>query len=75
MGLADCIKCWDANCSCGWDYRHWEIERLKNRRNIFNKIIEFKTQNPNAKFSNFLEKETEDDKRFAKFMEFWIIKC
>jgi len=27
MGLSSCEKCWDTPCTCGWEYRHYSIER------------------------------------------------
>lgn len=28
MGLADCPKCWDAVCCCGYEYESWSKKRI-----------------------------------------------
>ncbi len=68
MSLSDCVKCWDTPCTCGWDYRNYSVEYLKKRKRLFEKIIEFKEQNPNANFSECMRDETKDDKAFIKFI-------
>ena len=29
MAMSDCIKCWETPCRCGYDYRNWSLESLK----------------------------------------------
>ena len=68
MSMSDCIRCWNAPCSCGWDYRDYSMEKLKEMRGIFDTIIKYKEENPNFKFSEFMDKETEDDKKLMKIL-------
>lgn len=70
MSLSDCIKCWDTPCTCGWEYRDWSIEQLEHHAKMLNKILFFRKQSPNLKFSIFFSApETEDDKRFMEYMK------
>ena len=71
MSFSDCTECWDTPCVCGWNYRGYSIENLEKRKRFFEKIIEFKKKNPNAKFSDGFvhsSEETKDDKKFMKYM-------
>ena len=38
MSLSDCEKCWDTPCTCGWDYRNWEKEKIIE---FFTKILKY----------------------------------
>ena len=67
MSLSDCIKCWDTPCTCGWDYRNYSIENLKERKRLLEKVIKFKKKFPDAKFSECMGDETIDDKTFMEF--------
>jgi hypothetical protein len=58
-------------CECGWDYRNYSIETLQERVGMFAMILAFKRRNPDAVFSTFSEKETEDDRRFMEFIGAW----
>jgi hypothetical protein len=30
MSMSDCIKCWEAPCKCGYEYRNWsKDERIR----------------------------------------------
>ena len=65
MGLAGCPKCWDALCCCGFEYRSWSIEELRGQIRILEKIIKFKEENPNVRFS-LRYPDIESEKRFMK---------
>lgn len=67
MVLSDCEKCWDTPCTCGWDLRRRSVKYLEEQKAIIERVIEFKRMNPKAKYSEFGEKETKDDKRFIEF--------
>lgn len=71
MALSDCTHCWMTPCECGWDYRNYSIETLQERVGMFAMILAFKRRNPDAVFSTFSEKETEDDRRFMEFIGAW----
>lgn len=68
MALADCEKCWDTPCTCGWYLRGASIVYLEEQKRHYEKAIAFMKANPTAKFSSFSEDETEDDKRFMEFL-------
>lgn len=68
MSLSDCQKCWDTPCTCGWDYRFWNIERLNKQIKMLDMLRLWKSHNPNFNFSKFGEKETENDKELMKFL-------
>jgi hypothetical protein len=68
MGLSDCIHCWNTPCTCGWDYRDSKIEYLQEKIILLQYIINFKKANPDAVFSNYTNKETEDDAKFLAYM-------
>lgn len=40
MALSDCEKCWQTPCSCGWEYRKWQLPELTLMRDLFNRLIE-----------------------------------
>ena len=61
MGMADCPKCWDANCCCGWEHRTWSLEKLLDFRIRIDAIIGYKAEHPDGKFSQTFG-ETDDDK-------------
>ena len=64
MSLSDCIKCWDTPCSCGWEYRNYPKQDLEDKTELYKLILKYKTDNPDAKFSDGWgdKTETEDDK-------------
>jgi hypothetical protein len=69
MSMSDCIKCWDTPCTCGWEYRNWKISYLKKQVKIFNRIIEYRSKYPQAKFSSFsMDKETTADKEIMEYI-------
>ncbi len=68
MALSDCLHCWDTPCSCGWEYRRWAIEDLKERMKLLKHVIKFKEENLTTVFSSSGD-ETEDDKKFLLHMQ------
>lgn len=40
MAMSDCEKCWDTPCSCGWQYRTWTIQRLKEEQRLIQYYID-----------------------------------
>jgi len=68
MSLSDCTKCWERLCTCGWQYRHWRVEKLIELRKMIDAVIEYKKQNPNADFSVGTRNETEDDTAMTKYI-------
>lgn len=66
MSLSDCEMCWDTPCTCGWKYRFYSEDSLKNLIKILNKVLEFKQQNPKSKFSNY---KNPDDKKFLEYLK------
>lgn len=72
MSLSDCVKCWDTPCTCGWGYKNYSIEALEKRIKLFEKIIKFKKQFPDANFSGYMiivdEKGTKDDRKLMEFI-------
>jgi len=68
MSMSDCRKCWGTPCTCGWDYRNYLILSLYEKIAMLTKVIVWKKQHPEAKFSNICEPETNDDKSFMEYM-------
>ena len=44
MTLSDCIKCWNAPCTCGYEYQNWSIEQLVNQMDMLSEILERKVE-------------------------------
>lgn len=42
MSMTDCIKCWDTPCTCGYDYRNWDVKRLKSIIDVMQKVLDEK---------------------------------
>jgi hypothetical protein len=42
MGLADCPKCWQALCECGYEYQSWSVEDLKKQIEMLQKVLDEK---------------------------------
>lgn len=62
MSMSDCEKCWDTPCTCGWDYRYWEVKQLEDQILVLQAIIDYKKANQNAKLSGPISSnETVDD--------------
>ena len=38
--LSDCIKCWDTPCTCGYEYRNYDNQKLIN---MINNMMKYKT--------------------------------
>ena len=39
MSLADCEKCWDALCTCGYQYRNWSEKSLRDQIEMLQKVL------------------------------------
>jgi hypothetical protein len=39
-----CEVCWDNPCNCGWEYRPWEIDRIKHLISVLEKLVEEKQE-------------------------------
>ena len=76
MSLADCMKCWDTPCTCGWDYRTYSRQALEDKIELFRLILKYKTDHPDAKFSQFFsDAETEDDKALMVILNEFMKSC
>ena len=62
----NCPKCWNTPCTCGWSYRFIRLEDLKKLEQAVHRAVEYRTENPTAKFSSSGEKETKDDALFMR---------
>jgi hypothetical protein len=40
MSLSDCVKCWCNPCECGYDYRSWSTDRIKNLISTLEEMLE-----------------------------------
>lgn len=69
MAIGDCERCWDAVCCCGWDYRDWSIKHLEDQKRLFDAILEFRKQHPDAQFSGFYKTPTADDEAYMIFIK------
>jgi len=71
MSLSDCEICWGTPCSCGWEWKTYTTDCLRRNIEMFNLVIRFKEENPNAIFSPTWKigvPRTEDDKKFLDYM-------
>ena len=76
MSLSDCMKCWDTPCTCGWDYRNYTRQTLEDKIELFRLILKYKTDHPDAKFSQIsFDAETEDDKALMKILNDFSRSC
>jgi len=77
MSLSDCIKCWDNPCSCGWDYRNYPKQSIKDKIEMFKLILKYKTDHPHADFSEGWGQnpETEDDKALMVILNEFYKVC
>lgn len=66
--MSDCSRCWETPCCCGWDYRHNDVEYLERMKVIFERAAQFKKEHPNAVFSSWIDKYTDDDMAYIKFV-------
>ncbi len=39
MSMSDCIKCWDTPCTCGYGYRDWSVERLRQQIAMLQQVL------------------------------------
>lgn len=67
MSLSDCSKCWNTPCTCGWNYRKYSVSDLTKIRDMFDSIIKWKSDHPDAKFGSY-RFQTEDDNDFTEYM-------
>jgi hypothetical protein len=66
---SDCIKCWDTPCTCGWDYRNWSADKLKEQIDILQKVKQFKEYNPQYEYSKYsFELQTEGDNKLYNYL-------
>lgn len=52
MALSDCIHCWETPCTCGYDYRNYPMDELIKMRDLFQRLIDEKT-NVNKDYTVF----------------------
>lgn len=45
MSLEGCIKCWDSPCTCGYEYKSWNIQYLKYHIAMLQRILEENIRN------------------------------
>ena len=39
MSLASCPHCWDDLCCCGYEYRNWTVEQLKEQIKMLQEVL------------------------------------
>lgn len=54
---SDCPKCWDCPCECGYEYKNWDLERLKKFIAALQKVVDARQQVTltNPTYSEFSE--------------------
>jgi hypothetical protein len=58
MSLSDCEKCGNIPCDCGYEYNHWDLEKLKKLYQIIGNIIASKE-----------DRRKEEQKQLEEFKE------
>lgn len=53
MSLADCEKCWDLLCTCGWVYRKWSPEGLEELIVVLQDVLEIRKTKPDISDDDF----------------------
>lgn len=48
MGMADCAKCWEVQCECGFDLLHESPEGLEKRAAFLLEVAMFLRAHPDA---------------------------
>jgi len=75
MSLADCVKCWDNPCTCGYDYAEWPITRRIelaavilgiSKNELYNRVKDLAAEHPLAK-----ERAAEREKQ-AEVAKAWL---
>ncbi len=56
---------------CCWEYRGYTLERLEKHIVMLNHVVQFKKDNPDAKFSTVGQAYTEDDRAFIQAMKIY----
>lgn len=50
MSLSDCPKCWETPCCCGYEYKDWDIKRIKDQIKMLQKVLKNKiSKNKNGR--------------------------
>jgi len=68
MGMSDCEHCLDTLCCCGWQYRNWTGDKLKEQIKMLDEVRIWRKLNPDVKFDWPTGKDTEDEANFLKWM-------
>ena len=49
MALSDCIKCWSTPCECGYEYKDWSENRLRELIEVLQNVLDQKEKENNLK--------------------------
>lgn len=63
MSMSDCPKCWDTPCTCGWEYKDWNVAEIID---LFENIMKYHDREEIIEIlesSEFIEELTEKDKK------------
>ena len=48
MSMSDCPKCWDTPCTCGYGYRKWTEEALRDQIRMLSDVLKEKIESKNV---------------------------
>ena len=74
MSLSDCEKCWDTPCMCGYGYRDWTEEGLREHISMLQKVLaECHTPPSSPEVCPVCDEERERREMVERALAFWPV--